>query len=382
MSVDVSIVVVNFNSVAYLSALLDTVRRQEFKTDGRPGTFEVVIIDNASRGEDSAVIEKFAEDPRVRFLQNLGNQGYALANNQGYHVARGRYHMILNPDTLLLPGCLQELVAHLEKNPDTAMVGPMAYMDPECTVMMPPNELPTPEWYGLQIDSQTEKDAALANLLRRTRFSYPYWMTNEPLEMEMLSGCCVMFRRELYDGTWPFDPGYPLYYEDTDMFMVLTKRQKKMMHIPSAKIVHYFSRSAYTHTKGAQFRHRLSENRYFKKHFGDDGFRKYEAAKAKLESHLASGEPPVEIFPFEEVRAASRPPEFYVDSKFKNYYGEMSGNPLFTLAAAFLPVGDGYFTLSQSMWDGLGCGTYWARTVDKDTKATQQAWIVHKVAAL
>ena len=382
MTVDVSIVVVNFNAAGYIVPLYESLKPQEFTVDGRPGTWELVILDNASRGEDASVLRELAVDPRVRYFQNVRNTGYAQANNQGYHVARGRYHMVLNPDTLAHPGCLRALVDHLEKNPDTAMVGPAAYMDPECTVYMPPNELPTPEWFETQVQAQESKEAALENIRRRTKFSYPYWTTSEPIAMQMLSGCCVMFRRELYADTWPFDPGYPLYYEDTDMFMALFRKGLRMVHVSAAKITHHFSRSAYTHTKGAQYRHGLSEERYFKKFFPGPGYAAYKASHDRLWARIREGKAVADVYDFEPVRAAAKPPEFYVDMKYKNYYAEISGNPIFTLAAAMFPTEEGWFTLTNGMWESLGYGTYWVRTVDKTTLETQQAWVVHKQPAL
>lgn len=381
MSVDLSISIVNFNTMRYLGPLLESIREQEYTVDGHPGVTEVILVDNASRGEDSWTLQEFAEaDERVRVIQNTCNTGYAQANNQAFHVAKGTYHMVLNPDTLLLPGCLQALVGHLEENPGTAMVGPLSFMDRECTAYMPPNELPTPELFGRQARAQVDRDVAIENLRNRTRLTYDYWSAEEPLEMEMLSGSCVTFRRSLYDGATPFDPGFPLYYEDTDMFVRLGREGHRMMHVPAARMIHFFSRSAMTHSKGAEYRSRLSEERYFEKHFGDEGLAAYRESFDLIQKTREGGAH-IDPFEFESMEVGAKPPEFYPDAKFANYYAEIAGNPIFTLAVAIFPEREGYFTVSRSLWEELGPNTYWFRIVDRATLETLQAWVVSKVTA-
>jgi hypothetical protein len=56
----------------------------------------------------------------------------------------------------------------------------------------------------------------------------------------------------------------------------------------------------------------------------------------------------------------------------------MSGNPSFTLAAAMFPTEDGWFTLSDTMWEQIGPTTYWLRCVDRDSLKTLQAWELEK----
>ena len=67
MSVDLSICVVNFNSARFLPMLADSIRAQDWQVDGRPGTWELIVVDNASRGEDAWAIREMAQaDERVR----------------------------------------------------------------------------------------------------------------------------------------------------------------------------------------------------------------------------------------------------------------------------------------------------------------------------
>ena len=376
MRPDLSIVVVNFNSAHFIAPLVESIAAQDFEVDGRPGTWELIVVDNASKGEDAAQLESL-RDEGVAVVANTMNVGYGQANNQGFHLARGRFHMILNPDARFLPGCFRALLDVLESDPEAAVVGPLAYMDPEATCMMPPNEAPTPELIEQQTRAQTDHAAAQKNMVERTRFAHRYWAATEPIEMEMLSGSCLVFRRELFDSELPFDPGYPLYFEDTDLFLRLRKRGCKLLHVPQAKMLHYWSQSADRHVRGAQYRHRISARRFFLKHFGESGLRIHEENLAKALETRAQGTH-IHPFDFEEVTAGAAAPSFDIDLPATDYFVEFAGNPIFTLAVGMFPAHDGPFRVSQIMWEQVGPGTYYIRAVSRETLETVRAWQVSK----
>ncbi|MCB9832274.1 MAG: glycosyltransferase family 2 protein [Planctomycetes bacterium] len=376
MAPDLSIVVVNFNSAHFIAPLLDSIAAQDFEVAGRPGRYEVIIVDNASRGDDAARLEELRSD-RVAVILNTANVGYGPANNQGFHLARGRYHMILNPDARFLDGCFRALIDVLERDPEAAVVGPLAYMDPEATCMMPPNEAPSPELIALQTLAQTDHEAAARNLRERTRFAHRYWAAEEPIEMEMLSGSCLVFRRELYATEWPFDPGYPLYFEDSDLFLRLRRAGRKLLHVPAARMLHYWSQSADRHVRGAQYRHRLSARRFFLKHFGEEGLRIHEENLAQsLETHRLGRH--IMPFEFEEVATGREAPAFDLGQPAADYFVEFAGNPIFTLAIGMFPRADGPFQVSQIMWEQVGPGTYYIRAVSRRNLETLKAWKIRK----
>jgi GT2 family glycosyltransferase len=375
---DLSIVIVNFNSAHFVERLVDSIRAQEWMVEGRPGRHEIIVIDNASKGEDAASLEALRA-PDLEIVINTVNCGYGQANNQGYALSSGRLHMVLNPDAILLPGCLHELCRHLDEHEETAMVSPMAFMDPTAQVLMPPNQLPTPELYDLQTRAQVDHAAAAENLAERTRFSYEYWIAEEPLELAMLSGSCFVFRRGLTGEEPLFDPGFPLYYEDTDLFLRLHRAGERLVYLPAAKFLHFWSQSADTNPRGAQERCRIAERRYFRKHFGQEGLESYLANRQRALDTKEAGAHIVP-FDFEEIFAQEAPPIFPLAQAPGDYFIEMAGNPIFTLAAGFFPREEGGFTVSPEMWFMLPQGRYFLRAVSRDTLETLHAWRVDKGA--
>src|SRR5690606_13644524 len=82
---------------------------------------EVIVVDNNS--VDGSV-EMVARDfPDVSLIQNNRNAGFSRANNQAIREARGRYLLILNPDTILQEDTLRVLVDHLDAHPEAGAVG-------------------------------------------------------------------------------------------------------------------------------------------------------------------------------------------------------------------------------------------------------------------
>lgn len=372
-TVDLSVTVVNYNSSQYLFPLLESLENDPFKVDGRRGTYRVVVVDNASPDEDHRRLEAVRGD-RVSLLRNSENLGYGLANNQGFHVTRSRWHLVCNPDVRIVPGCLQTLLDTLESRPRAGVVGPLATMDLEREVLMPPNELPDPYLESLNALSRAYPQVARYNARRRSRQAWRYWTACEPMPMAMLSGGFFLGRRSTFRQHGLFDPGYPLYYEDTDLFRRLRERGMELWHVPQARIVHHFSRSTLTRQKAAMYRHRVGARRYFRGHFGEAGLRAWEAVHRRGDAPGREHECPFEL---EEVRAGKEPPALDAGGGRERAL-EVAGNPQFTLAVGIIPSSPGAYRLPDSFWEQLGPGRYWMRAVDLRTFETLKAWLLNK----
>jgi GT2 family glycosyltransferase len=373
---DVSAVVVNFQSAEYTLGLVDSLLRDRFEVDGRPGRVEITIVDNASRGDDVARLSAVAGGP-VRLIRNTENAGYALANNQGFHVSSGRWHLVVNPDVRVLPGTLARLVEAIETLPHAGLVGPLATMDEEGSVLLPPNEAPDPWREALTSVARMYRGACVYHARLRARFAHRYWRSDEALDLDMLSGGCFLGRRATFLEHGLFDGGYPLYYEDTDLFRRLRARGLKLWHLPSVRVAHFFSRSAGTRMKAALFRHEVSARRFFERWFGPPGLRVLREMRSRADSF---GRDAVSPWPFEDLVADAAPPALDV-ADVPGAYVEIAGNPQFTLAAGMFPARAGRFELPARFFRELGPATYWLRTVDPATHETLRVWRLRKRGA-
>ena len=118
---DLTVVIVNWNVRDLLRACLASIY-----TDWRanPDALEVIVVDNASSDGSAAMVR--TQFPQAILIENPDNPGFATANNQAIRQARGRYVMLLNPDTEVLGGAFGTMIQFLEDNPTVGMVAPQA----------------------------------------------------------------------------------------------------------------------------------------------------------------------------------------------------------------------------------------------------------------
>ena len=120
--IDLSIIIVTYNSADLIGPCLDSV----LEPSGIP--LEVFVVDNASTdGTTGALRQRLTG---VTLVENGTNRGFGAANNQVLPQCGGRYILFLNPDTLIRPGALSEMIAFMDSHPDIGLAGPrLVYPD-------------------------------------------------------------------------------------------------------------------------------------------------------------------------------------------------------------------------------------------------------------
>lgn len=111
----VSVQIVTWNSLRYIFDCLESLMRQTYRD------FSIVIIDNGS--EDGTVEFLREQYPTVSILQNFKNNGFTKANNQGIHLAKGQYVLVMNPDVILADDYLENIVNCADQYPEAASFG-------------------------------------------------------------------------------------------------------------------------------------------------------------------------------------------------------------------------------------------------------------------
>ena len=105
---DVSIIIVNFNTRQMTSECIDSIIE---KTQGLE--FEIILVDNASTDGSKEFFEK---DERITYIYSEKNGGFGYGNNLGMKVAKGKYFFLLNSDTLLINNAVKEFYDYAEKD--------------------------------------------------------------------------------------------------------------------------------------------------------------------------------------------------------------------------------------------------------------------------
>lgn len=248
-----SILIVNWNTRKLLARCLDSL-------DQHPPDvpFEVIVVDNASSDGSAAMVRKSGRP--VRLVENRENVGFAAANNQAIGLSRGRYLLLLNPDTEVKPQALAGMVGYLEAYGDVGGVGPRL-LNPDGTHQIscfPAPTLAREFWRLFHLD-------ALHPL-----GTYPQrmWRSGEPLDVEVIQGACLMLRRAALEEVGLLDERYYIYSEEVDLCLRLRRAGWRLVWLPGAQVVHYGGQST-RQASVPMFLHLYrSKVLYFRKHRG------------------------------------------------------------------------------------------------------------------
>lgn len=229
LSHTVSLLIVNYNSGNFLLACVSSALSQ---------VNEVVVVDNASTDHSLLQLEAvFSGDRRLKIVRNRANLGFAAGCNIGIANSSGGYLLFLNPDCVLEPNSVRRLLRVLEDRQDVGMVGGLL-VNPDGTEQAGGRRaIPTP-WrsfvraFGL---------SRLAGRWPRLFFDFHLHkqpLPTHPIEVEAVSGACMLVHRVAMRSVGHWDEGYFLHCEDLDFSMTLRGKGWKIMFVPDAKIIH------------------------------------------------------------------------------------------------------------------------------------------------
>ena len=226
--VDVSIVVVSYNTRALTLACLDSVAAET-----RDVTYEVLAIDNASNDGSTAALR--AHPLGTKLVASTGNLGFARANNVAARQATGEYILLLNPDTVILDGAIDRLVAFARANPNAGIWGGR-------TLFADGRLNPSSCWGRMTPWNLICRATGLTAVFSGSTFfngeAYGGWRRDTVAEVDIVSGCFLLIRRSLWEELGSFDPAFFMYGEEADLCLRAQQRGLRPMMTPTATIVH------------------------------------------------------------------------------------------------------------------------------------------------
>jgi N-acetylglucosaminyl-diphospho-decaprenol L-rhamnosyltransferase len=259
---DASIIIVSYNTRDLLRDCLASL------DGGCTGiTHETIVVDNASAdGSADLVAESF---PRMRLVRGTDNPGFAAANNRGLELARGRYVVLLNPDTEVRPGALAELVNFMDAHPGAGYCGPRL-LNADGSHQASARRFPTllsAAWNTLGWDKQNPRSRHCADL-------HLAGGDTATMRAGWLTGACLLVRRAALEQVGPLDAGYFMYFEETDWCHRLARAGWEGWYVPTGEVVHYGGQSSAPAATDAPFFGNRpaywipSRRRYMRRHHG------------------------------------------------------------------------------------------------------------------
>ncbi|MCC5787807.1 MAG: glycosyltransferase family 2 protein [Phycisphaerales bacterium] len=197
--------------------------------------YEVIVWDNASSdGSADAIEAEFGG--RVRLTRSEENLGFAGANNAAAEHASGRYLLLLNPDTEVLDGAVDKLLAFADSNPEAGIWGGR-------TVFADGRVNPSSCWTRMTVWSLVCQVSGLSKAFSGSRVFNPEavsaWWSEGEREVDIVSGCFFLIKRDLWDRLGGFDPAFFMYGEEADLCLRAKKLGVRPMVTADAVIVHH-----------------------------------------------------------------------------------------------------------------------------------------------
>jgi N-acetylglucosaminyl-diphospho-decaprenol L-rhamnosyltransferase len=218
------VVIVSYRSPELLRRCLASLR------ENPPGReVRVHVIDN---GADAETAEMVGRDfPEVRLTSLADNVGFSAANNLGIEAGRSPYVLVLNPDTRILPGALDRLLALMDDSARIGMSGPRLELDDGGFDHASKRSFPTPlsalgHFTGI---GRSMEGGALAGYRAPDTEAGP---------VDAINGAFMLIRRAALDEVGLFDEGYWMYMEDLDLCYRLAAAGWTVWFEPEATVIH------------------------------------------------------------------------------------------------------------------------------------------------
>lgn len=226
---DLSIIIVNYNVKEFLQNLLHSLQKAVQNI-----SHEIIVVDNASDdGSIEFIREKFSY---VQLISNKTNLGFSKANNEGLKIAKGKYLLLINPDTIVSEDTISKMIQFFNNHDDAGLAG--------CKILNPDGSLqlacrrsfPGP-WTSFC------KVTGLSTLFPKSklfaRYNLTYLDENETYEVDAISGSFMMMKKEVYEKVGGFDEQFFMYGEDLDLCYRIQQNGYKVYYYPGTQIIHY-----------------------------------------------------------------------------------------------------------------------------------------------
>jgi GT2 family glycosyltransferase/lipopolysaccharide/colanic/teichoic acid biosynthesis glycosyltransferase len=227
--ITISVIIVNYNVKEYLAQLLLSLERAL-----QTISHEIIIVDNHSI--DGSV--QFLKDKnfKVRIIENDENLGFGRANNQALKICKGKYVVLINPDTVVQENTFSRMIDFFDNTPDASVatckiIDPAGNFSVDCR-----HSIPTPSvalWKVLGLSKLFPKSRIFG------QYNMTYLNSDQTYSIPAISGSFMMMKKEVLDQVGLFDEQFFMYCEDIDLCHRITQAGFKIYYFPETQIIHY-----------------------------------------------------------------------------------------------------------------------------------------------
>lgn len=228
-----SVVTISYNVKYFLEQCLNSLEQAARNID-----HEIIVVDNAS--DDGSTEYITARFPKVKWIASDVNHGFSRANNIAFSQARGKYILMLNPDTIVSREALEGCLEFMERHPKAGAAGVKMLNKDGNFALESRRGIVTP-WVSIC------KATGLSKKFSKSRIFGHYYMSYLPEEeinpIEMISGAFMFLRRSTLKKVGTLDEQFFMYWEDSDLSYRIMKSGMKNYYLPYP-ILHYKGESS------------------------------------------------------------------------------------------------------------------------------------------
>lgn len=224
-NIDLSFITINYNSSILTIKLIESIVAQT-----KDLSFEIIIVDNASKKDDLFKLKNFVSDKiNIKLIENSINSGFASGNMLGVNYALGKYYFFINNDCILLNNTSKILKDFLDFNEDVGLATAKV-LDNNGNYSSSYKQFPhlIKQLFGNSIQRIISKNRFPSNKIKLEKNS----------EVEVISGSCMFFRKDIFSSIGGFDTVFFLYCEEEDICKRVWDFGKKVYFIPKAEVFH------------------------------------------------------------------------------------------------------------------------------------------------
>ena len=223
-SLELSVIIVSWNVSNYLRDCLVSLNKACKKINS-----EIIVVDNDSKDSTVSMLKK--EFPKTRLIANSKNVGFGKANNQGAKIAKGKYLLFLNPDTIVNQKSIEKMILFLNNHPMAGLIGPEQF-DGKGKIIFNVSR-----WSLRGIfEFLFENIIYLANSKFKIVFLKPY-------QVPFLNGGCWLTTKKIFNQVGQFNEKLFLYGEEPDFCNRLKKKGWQIWFLRSCHIIHFREKS-------------------------------------------------------------------------------------------------------------------------------------------
>lgn len=219
MNIELSVIIVNFNGIKFLSDCLNSL-----KTNLAGISYEVIILDNNSKDNSCQFIKQ--NFPEVKLIESKINHGFGKGNNEAVNTAKGEYLLLFNNDTILLNN-IRPAFDLIEKDAKIGVIG-ITMLNHKEEYIPAAGNFPN---FGNMF--QFKKLLDLGAEFKKGEFSKEYY------EVDWLSGSFLLLSKLTFSKIGGFDEDYFMYVEDVDFCKKIADSGLKRIFYPGISYVHF-----------------------------------------------------------------------------------------------------------------------------------------------